>query len=323
MDKHSPSVLREISYTVGADENGLRADQILAAAFPEYSRARWQAALKAHSILVNQRPAKPKQALFAGDVISGGIEEEQQTQDLPQDLPLEVVFADEDIIVINKVAGMVVHPAVGNADGTLLNAVLHHFPATVQLPRAGIVHRLDKDTSGLMVVAHSLRAHTHLVRQLQEREMGREYLALVHRYVTAGATIDQPIGRHASDRLKMAVRSDGREAITHYRIEERLGDFTLLRVKLETGRTHQIRVHLSENRFPLVGDTLYGGRLIPSKQTAEAAREAVMRFPRQALHAQKLALLHPATEEWLEFECELPSDMQDLLAVLRAQQGAE
>ena len=202
MDKHSPSVLREISYTVGADENGLRADQILAAAFPEYSRARWQAALKAHSILVNRRPAKPKQALFAGDVISGGIE-------------------DEDIIVINKAAGMVVHPAVGNADGTLLNAVLHHFPATAQLPRAGIVHRLDKDTSGLMVVAHSLRAHTHLVRQLQEREMGREYLALVHRYVTAGATIDQPIGRHASDRLKMAVRSDGREAITHYRIEER------------------------------------------------------------------------------------------------------
>lgn len=310
-----------IDYTVSAAESGLRADQILAAAFSEYSRARWQSALKAGTVLVNGQAAKPKQTLFAGDLIGGAIEIEQQLQDQAQNLPLDIVFADEDIIVINKAAGMVVHPAAGNADGTLLNALLHHFPATAQLPRAGIVHRLDKDTSGLMVVAHSLRAHTHLVEQLQSREMGREYLALVHRYVTAGATIEQPIGRHAHDRLKMAVRPDGREAITHYWVEERFGDFTLLRVKLETGRTHQIRVHLSENRFPLVGDNLYGGRLKPNKNTAEAAREAIMHFPRQALHAQKLALYHPADDEPLEFESELPTDMMQLLHTLRQHSG--
>ena len=196
--------------------------------------------------------------------------------------------------------------------------LLHHFPETAQLPRGGIVHRLDKDTSGLLVIARNLRAHAHLVRQLQERSMGRTYLALCYRYITAGGTIDQPLGRHPRDRLKMAIREDGKEAVTHYRIEERYGDIaTLLRVNLETGRTHQIRVHLAAQHNPLVGDPLYGLANPPGKGIPADIRQALIDFPRQALHASALTLYHPADDSEHTYTSPLPADMTKLLDTLR------
>lgn len=242
-------------------------------------------------------------------------------ENLPQDIPLDVVYEDDDIVVINKPVGLVVHPAAGNPDGTVLNAILYRYPENAQLPRAGIVHRLDKDTSGLMVIARSLRAHGSLTKQLQSREMGREYLALVYRYVTAGDTIDAPIGRHLKERVKMAIRPDGKPAVTHYTVEERYcdGEVTLLRVRLETGRTHQIRVHLSENRHPLVGDYVYNPNFIPPKVIGEPARTALREFPRQALHAIRLKLVHPTTEKLMTFDANPPQDFLDLMEVLENQ----
>lgn len=297
----------------------MRLDQYLAQHFPDISRARLQQAIKAGDILLNGKPAKPKDHVFEGDKIYGHVSITTETEALPEEIALDIVYADQDIIVINKPAGLVVHPAVGNASGTLLNALLHHFPDNRHLPRAGIVHRLDKDTSGLMVVARSLRAHTSLVQQLQSHAMHRTYLALVHRYVTAGDTIDLPMGRHAKERVKMAVRTDGKEAVTHYRIEERFGELTLLRVQLETGRTHQIRVHMAEIHHPLVGDPVYGNKTLVPKGLDDTLRAQISAFPRQALHAVALSLQHPATLEHLTFSAPLPQDMTILLEALRQQ----
>lgn len=269
-------------------------------------------------MLCNGQQVKPKHTVVNGDIITGAIALHHEDTHRPQPITLDICYQDDDIIVINKPAGLVVHPAPGNPDGTLLNALLHHFPATADLPRAGIVHRLDKDTSGLMVVAHSLRAHTSLVEQLQNRSMGRTYLALVHRYVTAGDTVNEPIGRHVKERVKMAVRPDGKPAITHYRIEERFDDLTLLRVNLETGRTHQIRVHMAHINHPIVGDSTYAGQPHLPKNIAAEKREAVAHFPRQALHACTLRLSHPASGEEMIFHADLPQDIEDLLAILRS-----
>ena len=296
-------------------ETNQRLDSYLAKNFPDYSREVFKAALKNGLIRLNGELAKAKTLLKIGDQINGVIKQEEKTADQAQDLALEVIYSDEDLIVINKPAGLVCHPAAGNADKTLLNALLYHFPKTANLPRAGIIHRLDKDTTGLLVVAHSLKAHTHLIRQLQERTMGREYLALVLGEPTAGGTVNLAIGRHPK-LLKMAIRPDGREAITHYRIEERFSGLTLLRVKLETGRTHQIRVHMAELKYPLVGDSLYGTKNLP-KNLSETAKTAIKNFPRQALHAQKLSLIHPTSQEIISFKAELPEDLKNLIETIR------
>ena len=313
----SESIDESLDYIVGDELGGERLDRALAQIEPDFSRGRWQELIRAGRVLLNGQPAKAKQPVYGGDRIQSPLPEEEWLDDEAEALPLEIVHEDEAIAVINKPAGLVVHPAVGNRTGTLLNGLLHHFPASATLPRAGIVHRLDKDTSGLLVVAKTAAAQQDLQEQLRSRSMGRVYLALVYRYVSAGGTVDLPLGRHPRDRLKMAVRSDGREAITHYRLAERFGEAaTLLRVELETGRTHQIRVHLSELKFPLVGDPLYGTALLPRGLPA-SIREALLRFPRQALHAQELHLQHPTSGERLQFSAPLSPDFADLLETLR------
>ena len=307
-----------LNCTADEDIRGWRLDQFLAHIAPDYSRSRWQTSIKAGLVQINGNPARAKDHVYPGDNIRAQIAVDTETAASSQDIPLNIIHADTDIIVIDKPAGLVVHPAVGNPDGTLLNALLHHFPETAQLPRGGIVHRLDKDTSGLLVIARNLRAHTHLVRQLQERSMGRTYLALCYRYITAGGTIDQPLGRHPRDRLKMAIREDGKDAVTHYRIEERYGDIaTLLRVNLETGRTHQIRVHLAAQHNPLVGDPLYGLANPPGKGIPADIRQALIDFPRQALHATALTLYHPEDGSEHTYASPLPADMAKLLDTLR------
>jgi 23S rRNA pseudouridine1911/1915/1917 synthase len=283
---------------------GLRLDQALAALFPEFSRAKLQAWIKdGHALL--DGTAK----LHA--------EIEVQTDCLPEDIPLDIFHEDEDLLIVNKPAGLVVHPAAGHHGGTLQNALLHHAPGLAGIPRAGIVHRIDKDTSGLLMVAKTLQAHKSLVDQLQERSIDREYLALAQGYITAGGTVDEPIGRHPSDRKRYAVRDDGKPSVTHYRIAERLPGHTLLRVKLETGRTHQIRVHLAHIHHPLLGDPVYGGRLRLLPGGDEHLASILRGFRRQALHAEKLGLEHPSTGEWCEWQAELPEDMANLLSALR------
>ena len=307
-----------LNCTADEDIRGWRLDQFLAHIAPDYSRSRWQTSIKAGLVQINGNPARAKDHVYPGDSVRAQIAVDTETAASSQDIPLNIIHADADIIVIDKPAGLVVHPAAGNPDGTLLNALLHHFPETAQLPRGGIVHRLDKDTSGLLVIARNLRAHAHLVRQLQERSMGRTYLALCYRYITAGGTIDQPLGRHPRDRLKMAIREDGKDAVTHYRIEERYGDIaTLLRVNLETGRTHQIRVHLAAQHNPLVGDPLYGLANPPGKGIAADIRQVLIDFPRQALHATALTLYHPADDDEHTYNSPLPADMAKLLDTLR------
>ncbi|HPY42534.1 MAG TPA: 23S rRNA pseudouridine(1911/1915/1917) synthase RluD, partial [Thiolinea sp.] len=249
--------------------------------------------------------------------------QEVQTRSEAEDIPLDIVYEDDDLLVLNKPTDLVVHPAAGNWSGTLVNGLLHYNPKLEYLPRAGIVHRLDKDTTGLMIVAKTLEAHSALVELLQERDVSREYLALVQRPVISGGTIEANIGRHHIDRLKMAVIEGGKEAITHYRIEERFRHHTLLRVALETGRTHQIRVHLTANNMPIVGDQLYGGRpRVPAGISGEL-REALQTFPRQALHATRLGLTHPMTAEPMEWEVPVPEDMARLLDLLRAEDADE
>ena len=307
-----------LNCTADEDIRGWRLDQFLAHIAPDYSRSRWQTSIKAGLVQINGNPARAKDHVYPGDNVRAQIAVDTETAASSQDIPLNIIHADADIIIIDKPAGLVVHPAAGNPDGTLLNALLHHFPETAQLPRGGIVHRLDKDTSGLLVIARNLRAHAHLVRQLQERSMGRTYLALCYRYITAGGTIDQPLGRHPRDRLKMAIREDGKDAVTHYRIEERYGDIaTLLRVNLETGRTHQIRVHLAAQHNPLVGDPLYGLANPPGKGIPADIRQALIDFPRQALHAAALTLHHPADDSEHTYTSPLPADMAKLLDTLR------
>lgn len=309
--------------TVPAELAGQRLDQIAAQLFPDYSRSRLQAWIRAGDLLINGQSRRPRDRLQAGDalVVDTRVEPEGTWQAQP--LPLNIVFEDAHLLIINKSSDSVVHPAAGHRDGTLLNGLLHHCAELKNLPRAGIVHRLDKDTTGLMVVAKTLPCHTALVRQMQAREISREYEAIVQGLPTGGGTVDAPLGRHPVQRKKRAVVREGQEAVTHYRLRGRFRAHAQLWVRLETGRTHQIRVHLAHIHLPIVGDPAYGGRpRIPAGCSA-ALREALQRFPRQALHAARLALQHPITGEALEFSAPRPQDMTELLKVLRADAGIE
>ena len=297
---------------------GRRLDQVLAELFPGYSRSRLQQWIKAGQVLLNQRPVLARYRVAGGEQVEVRAQLQLETEVRPEDIPLDIRFQDQHLLVLNKPAGLVVHPAAGNPNGTLQNALLYYDPELAALPRAGIVHRLDKDTSGLMVVARSLSAHKSLVEQLQARSVHREYLALVQSVLAAGGTVDAPIGRHHRDRLRMAVVESGKPAISHYRVLERFAAHTLVQVRLETGRTHQIRVHMAHIHCPLLGDPLYGGRLRLPRGASAVLREAISAFRRQALHAVRLQLIHPLTREVVGWEAEIPADFNQLLESLRA-----
>lgn len=309
----------KLELSIPPEAAGKRLDKVLAELFPEYSRSCLQNWLKQGFITLDAAAGVAKQKVHGGEALRLDVPAGEPAQEeAAEDIGLDVVHEDADIIVINKPVGLVVHPAAGNRSGTLQNGLLHRFPELAGVPRAGLVHRLDKDTSGLLVVARNLRSHKSLVEQLQTRSMGREYDAIVQGVVISGGEVDAPVGRHPRDRLRMAVREGGREAVTHYRLLERFRAHSYLRIHLETGRTHQIRVHMAHIRKPLVGDPLYGGRLrLPPDCTPELA-ERLHAFRRQALHARRLELLHPATEELVEWSVELPEDMELLLRELRA-----
>jgi len=294
---------------------GMRLDQVLARLLPDYSRSRLQSWIRDGLVTVDGEAATVSRKVRGLERLSVDIQPDaEELAFTPEVIPLDIVFEDETVIVINKPAGLVVHPANGNWSGTLLNGLLHHCAALAGVPRAGIVHRLDKDTTGLMVVAKTLIAQTHLVRQLQARSVTREYVAIVEGNLDRDGTVDAPIGRHPRDRVRMAIVSDGKEAVTHYRVIEQLPYHTLVACRLETGRTHQIRVHMQSLGFPLASDPVYGGN---AKSVPNEMRQALQRFARQALHAQRLALLHPATETSMTWEAPLPMDMEELLTVLR------
>lgn len=298
---------------------GRRVDQVLAELFPGYSRSRLQQWIKAGQVLLNQRPVLlARYRVAGGEQVEVRAQLQLETEVRPEDIPLDIRFQDQHLLVLNKPAGLVVHPAAGNPNGTLQNALLYYDPELAALPRAGIVHRLDKDTSGLMVVARSLSAHKSLVEQLQARSVHREYLALVQSVLAAGGTVDAPIGRHHRDRLRMAVVESGKPAISHYRVLERFAAHTLVQVRLESGRTHQIRVHMAHIHCPLLGDPLYGGRLRLPRGASAVLREAISAFRRQALHAVRLQLIHPLTREVVGWEAEIPADFNQLLESLRA-----
>lgn len=314
-----------VSHTadVPLDMAGLRLDQAAALLFADYSRERLKDWIKDGQLTVQGKPGKPKDRLAGGETLVLQAELAVETPAQPQDIPLNVVYEDEHLLVIDKPAGLVVHPGAGNPDGTLMNALLHHHADLNLLPRAGIVHRIDKDTSGLLVVAKTLPAHTDLTAQLADKTVYREYEAITTGVMTGGGTVDAPIDRHPTDRTRMAVvqrRHDddtrGRDAVSHYRVLARFRGHTHVRVQLETGRTHQIRVHMLHIGYPLVGDPVYGGRSRLPKGASQELIKAVQQFPRQALHARRLGLVHPATEEEMSWESPLPEDMQTLLAVM-------
>ncbi|HKA40989.1 MAG TPA: 23S rRNA pseudouridine(1911/1915/1917) synthase RluD [Burkholderiales bacterium] len=287
---------------------GLRLDQALARMFPEFSRTRLAGWVRGEQVTVDGRPAVPRRKVWGGERVTLRPEPEpREYADRPEDIPLAILYEDETLLVLDKPAGLVVHPGAANWHGTLLNALLQHEPRLAAIPRAGIVHRLDKDTSGLLVVAKTLQAQTDLVRQLAARSVKREYLALAHGRVARDGKVEAPIGRHPAKRTKMAVVARGRHAATHYAVLERYTHATLLRCRLETGRTHQIRVHLSALGHPLVGDPTYG------------KRASALPFPRQALHAEQLSLVHPGTGKMMHWRAEPPEDLKKLISTLRSE----
>jgi len=307
-----------IYLTANIPENftGWRLDRTLAEVFPDYSRSSLKNWILEGKVYVDQKTVRPRFTVEGGEHVELWIEPDQKIEWKAQGIPLDIVYEDEDIIVIDKPAGLVVHPGAGNPDSTLVNALLYHDQNLANMPRAGIVHRLDKDTTGIMVVARSLRAHTSLIDQLQSRSLKREYQAVVCGVVTAGGTVDAPIGRHPTQRVRMAVIENGKPAITHYRVESRFQAHTHLRLQLESGRTHQIRVHMAHIRFPIVGDQVYGGRLRLPKEAGEPLIETLRNFKRQALHSTQLTLEHPDTKEQMSWIAPLPDDMQKLIEEL-------
>ncbi|WP_439242937.1 23S rRNA pseudouridine(1911/1915/1917) synthase RluD [Lonepinella sp. BR2474] len=308
-----------LSAEVQPEQMGQRLDQTLAELFPDYSRSRLKTWIEADLVRVNgQLLNVPRHKLLGGEQVEICVEVEDETHYTPENLPLDIVYEDEDILVINKPKDFVVHPGAGNPNGTVLNALLYHYPAIAEVPRAGIVHRLDKDTTGLMVVAKTIPAQTQLVRDLQKRKITREYEAVAFGVMTKGGKVDQPMARHATKRTLMAVHPMGKPAVTHYRIMEHFRNYTRLRLRLETGRTHQIRVHMAHIAHPLLGDQTYGGRPRPPKNATEAFSEVLRHFQRQALHAVMLRLEHPITRETMEWHAPLPEDFVELINALKA-----
>ena len=301
---------------------GRRFDAVPAELFPEYSRSRLAAWIKSGDALLAGEPARPRDPVRGGETVTLAAVAEVQTEAVAQDIPLDILYEDADLFVLDKPAGLVVHPGAGNPAGTLVNALLHRDPGLAVLPRAGIVHRLDKDTSGVMVVARTLPAHTGLVAQLAAREVHRQYLAVVVGALVSGGTVNAPIDRHPRDRLRMAVREDGKDAVTHFRLRERFRNHTALECRLETGRTHQIRVHMNHLKHPIVGDPLYGGSFKLPKGASDDFIAALRGFKRQALHAEVLEFAHPVSGEPIRCSAPVPEDMQRLMKLLREDAAA-
>ena len=308
---------------VPASAAGRRFDAALAELFPEFSRSRLTEWIKSGNALLDGQVVRPRDPVRGGETASLDVVLDTQTHAEPEDIPLDILYEDEHVFVLDKPAGLVVHPGAGNPTGTLVNALLFRDPSLSALPRAGIVHRLDKDTSGVMVVARTLPAHTSLVAQLSARDVHRQYLAIVVGAMVSGGTANAPIDRHPRDRLKMAVREDGRDAVTHYRLRERFRAHTALECRLETGRTHQIRVHMAHIKYPIVGDPLYGGPLRLPKGASDELIAVLRGFRRQALHAETLEFAHPVSGEPVRVTAPVPADMLALLAALRADTQAQ
>jgi 23S rRNA pseudouridine1911/1915/1917 synthase len=303
----------QLTVVIPDNFTGQRLDQALAQLFPDYSRARMQQWIKSGQVLVDGEQKRPKDKVIGGQKVSVEATSEEEVAWVGQDLPIDIVYEDEHLLVVNKAAGMVVHPATGNPDGTLVNALLHHAPELSEVPRGGIIHRLDKDTSGLLVVARTLKSQKYLVDLLQARDMKRQYQAVVCGLMPSGGTVEAPIARHPVDRKRMAVVHRGKPAVTHYRVIDRFRAHTHLRIDLETGRTHQIRVHMAHIRYPMMGDPVYGQRLRIPPDCSESLTETLKGFKRQALHAARLGLVHPATGKAMEWQAPLPDDMAHLI----------
>ena len=302
---------------------GKRLDTALAQMFPEYSRSRLKSWILDGQVSIDDRQMRPRDIVSGGERVSLTPRPETSVTSEPEPIALDIRYEDEALMVVNKPAGLVVHPGAGNVRGTLMNGLLHHAASLETLPRAGIVHRLDKDTSGLLLVGKTLRSHTALVRALAEREISRNYLAICTGVLTGGGTIDAPIGRHPVDRRKMSIREDGKPAVTHYRVRDRFRAHTYISVQLETGRTHQIRVHFAHRRHPLLGDPVYGGRMqIPAGASPELI-DSLRGFRRQALHAARLRFAHPVSGDEVDVECPPPGDFAGLLDVLTRDRNLE
>ncbi len=310
-----------LTATIPPESAGRRFDQALADLFPDYSRSRLSSWIKSGAARLDGLPAVPRQLVSGGERVDVEVRLQREVGAEAEPIALDIRHEDDDVIVVAKPAGLIVHPGAGNPGGTLQNALLHHDPRLASIPRGGLVHRLDKDTSGLLVVARSLRAHTSLVEQLSARTMHRQYEAIVYGAMVAGGKVDQPIGRHAGDRLRQAVREDGRDAVTHYRVRERFRALTVVECRLETGRTHQIRVHMAHVRHPIVGDSTYGNLRLPKGATPRLA-EMLRGFRRQALHAERLEFRHPADGREIVVEAPRPADMEALVAALRDDSGS-
>ena len=324
-DNHTSEVTAtRLSLQFQLDESylGQRIDQVAALIWNDYSRERLKQWLKDGHLLVNGNSVKPKYKCEGDEVLTLNVELEAQTRSLPEDIPLNIVYEDDDILVINKPVGMVVHPGAGNSTGTLVNALLHHYPKSSELARAGLVHRIDKDTSGLLVVAKSLESQFSLSKQLAKKSVYRIYDVVVYGNIIAGGTIDEPIKRHPVDRVKMTVLPGGKDAVTHYNVKERFQHFTRVQARLETGRTHQIRVHFSYIGYGLVGDQVYMPRVRLPAGSSELLADTLRGFKRQALHAAKLGLVHPKTGEDMMFEAPWPEDFAQLVDVLRTENKA-
>ena len=324
-DNHtSDATATRLSLQFQLDESflGQRIDQVAAIVWPDFSREKLKQWLKEGHLLVNGNSVKPKYKSEGDELLTLEVELEAQTRSLPEDIPLDIVYEDDDIMVINKPVGMVVHPGAGNVTGTLVNAILHHYPRSAELSRAGLVHRIDKDTSGLLVVAKNLEAQFSLSKQLAKKTVYRVYDLIAYGAIIAGGVIDQPIKRHPVDRIKMAILPGGKEAVTHYNVKERFQHFTRIQARLETGRTHQIRVHFSYIGHGLVGDPVYMNRVRVPAGASQLLADTLRGFKRQALHAAKLGLVHPRSGEEMMFEAPWPEDLTHLVEVLRTENKA-
>ncbi len=324
-DNHTSSVTStHLSLQFQLDEQylGLRIDQVAATVWSDFSREKLKQWMKDGHLLVDGNKIKPKYRCEGNELLTLDVEREPQTHNQPENIPLDIVYEDDDILVINKPVGMVVHPGAGNGSGTLVNALLYHYPKSAELSRAGLVHRIDKDTSGLLVVAKNLEAQFSLTKQLGDKSVYRVYDLVVYGNIIAGGTIDEPIKRHPVDRVKMTVLPGGRDAVTHYNVKERFQHFTRVQAQLETGRTHQIRVHFTYIGHGLVGDTVYVNRVRVPAGASELLASTLRAFRRQALHAAKLGLVHPRTQEEMLFEAPWPEDFKHLVQVLREENAA-